>query len=101
MGVITCMGNKTNLNFKQKRHQNNNNCSETPIQKDIDCWNITTIEEEKEKHLTLNGRFLLLHIILCVHTVVENSSRSINKSCNTIQNLGIKSYHIMSTIGNV
>ena len=65
MGVITCMGNKKNLNFKHKRHQNNTNCNGTPIQTDIDCWNTTTIEEEGGKHSTLKREILTTHHTVC------------------------------------
>jgi hypothetical protein len=47
-------------------------------------------EEENTQHL--NRRFLL-HIILCVHSC--GKFFKINKSYNTIQNFGIKTYHIM------
>ena len=58
-------GEQKNLNFKQKRHQNNTNCSGTPIQTDIDCRNTTTIEEEGGKHSTLKREILTTHHTVC------------------------------------
>ena len=69
-------------------------------QTDIDCWNTTTIEEEGGKHSTLKREILIAHYTVCTHRC--GKFLKINKSYNTIQNFGTKSYHhIMPTIGSV